>query len=298
MSGNPAVKRPHYGLFALASTVYTVGIVAFSIWSYAQQRTNILAQVDQSLINATHATEQILGDIFLACAVEIDSPSDLSSAGNKSNLNRFAENCSYDLLAAISCKNGELRALITGGTADREKSGGPSCIRTQVRTHLESDIQQLAGIGMEATRLKTVELEQCGQMHIAIRYRPLSGNTGYAILVARSTQEVNLLINRLAMRTVGVGILLYCMAFPLIVLYNFARARALRETAELHERLREDYIKLKERESELEDAIHDLERFNAVTLGREGRIIELKAEVNTLLEQMNQHKRYNVDHMD
>ena len=46
------------------------------------------------------------------------------------------------------------------------------------------------------------------------------------------------------------------------------------------------------REAELEDAIRDLERFNAITLGREDRIIGLKAEVNTLLEQMKRKKRY------
>jgi hypothetical protein len=39
----------------------------------------------------------------------------------------------------------------------------------------------------------------------------------------------------------------------------------------------------------------ELRRWHAVTLGRENRIIELKKEINLLLQKMNQSPRYNVD---
>ncbi len=85
---------------------------------------------------------------------------------------------------------------------------------------------------------------------------------------------------------------LLVMAIPLILLFHRARTYSIHQVEELNAELQRDYEKLKKHEDELEDAIADLERFNAVTTGREERIIELKTEVNTLLEELNRPKRY------
>ena len=156
----------------------------------------------------------------------------------------------------------------------------------------------LASSGNVSIRMQTLELGEYGELRVAIRYHPISADTGYAIVVARSTHDLNQLIYKLAMRAVGIGIFLYAMAFPLIALYHYIQTRSSQETADLNILLQQDFRKLKERKAKLEDAIHDLERFNAVAIGRESRIIELKAEVNTLLEMMKERKRYNVDYTE
>lgn len=94
------------------------------------------------------------------------------------------------------------------------------------------------------------------------------------------------------------SLFLVVMAFPLIALYHRARVRTSQRLKELNARLRRDYDELKLRETELQDAIRDLERFNAAASGREDRIIELKAEVNALLEKMNQPNRYNIAELE
>ena len=38
----------------------------------------------------------------------------------------------------------------------------------------------------------------------------------------------------------------------------------------------------------------ELERFNRVTINREGKMILLKEEINTLLEQTGKEKKYNI----
>jgi hypothetical protein len=40
--------------------------------------------------------------------------------------------------------------------------------------------------------------------------------------------------------------------------------------------------------------MEDLERFNRLTMGREHRMIQLKREINTLLEEMGREKKYRV----
>jgi hypothetical protein len=291
-------RKGYYGLFGLAATIYTAGVVAFAGWSYVQQRNNLLSQVDQSLIHATHATEQILGNVFIECAVTTDTAFESGHAHSQDNLNRFAEDCHFGILGAVAYKDGKQWELISGGQNNTPFPAEAPCLQELMSARLPPMISNMARTENGSTRIHTLDLEQCGEIRIAIRYNAISGDAGYAIFVARNMTEVNHLISTLALRSVGIGIFLYVMAFPLIVLYNFAQAKSSRETADLHEMLQRDYATLKERESELEDAIRDLERFNTVAIGRESRIIELKAEVNTLLEQMKQQKRYSVDHVE
>lgn len=85
---------------------------------------------------------------------------------------------------------------------------------------------------------------------------------------------------------------LILMAFPLIALYKRAGTRSSLQEKSLNSHLQQDNDQLKEHEKQLEHAIQDLERFNTLATGRELRIIELKREVNGLLEEMNRPKRY------
>ncbi|QWR77600.1 transporter substrate-binding domain-containing protein [Candidatus Magnetomonas plexicatena] len=55
-----------------------------------------------------------------------------------------------------------------------------------------------------------------------------------------------------------------------------------------------DITKAKQAEDELRQHTEDLERFSRLTIDREERMIELKEEVNTLLAQMNQSKKYKI----
>jgi hypothetical protein len=116
-----------------------------------------------------------------------------------------------------------------------------------------------------------------------------------AILSARHMEHCGELLDGLLLRKLVGSAFMLIMAFPLAASYNRARAVEQKKLAALDSQLEKDFETLKERETELQDAIQDLERFNALTLGRESRIIELKAEVNTLLEQMDRKKRYMID---
>ncbi len=296
MSERTVKKRASYGLFVIAAAIYMAGVVAFSFWSFFQQRTNLLAQVDQSLVHATYATEQILGDIFITCAVEIETVYELGYAANQKNLNRFAEDCHFDLLGAVGHKGAKRWALISGGKPN--KAHTTDLFPDLIHSKLSSTLRALETAGKGSIQMQTVEFGECGELRVAIRYHPISADTGYAILVALQTRDVKQLIHTLAIRTIAIGVFLYAMAFPLILLYNHTQVKSARKTADLHAQLQQDFIKQKERETELEDAIRDLERFNHVAVGRETRIIELKAEVNTLLERMKQKKRYAIDHVE
>lgn len=96
-----------------------------------------------------------------------------------------------------------------------------------------------------------------------------------------------------ALRSVGSGVFLLLAALlPMLALCRYTRTKTELTTAHLNAELKHKVARQKEREAELQDAIRDLERFNALAVGRENRILELKGEVNTLLEQQHQKRRY------
>ncbi len=298
MSVPPVTKRKYYVPFVLAAVIYTAGVVAFSFWSYRQQRNHLLAEDDQALINATHATEQILGSLFIACAVETETPYKIGYAENQANLNRFANDCQFDLLGALGHKGSKIWTLIAGGKPNKIHSPDASGLHDLLHTNLSATVKALSDSEDRPVQMQTLEIGEYGQLRIAIRYHTIGAGTGYAVLVAHSTRDMAQHMDALVLRTVAIALFLHIMAFPLIVLFNRAHAKTTKETEAHNIELQQDVIRQKTREAELEDAILDLERFNAVALGRENRIIELKGEVNTLLEQGNRQKRYTVDHVD
>ena len=294
MTGMKTAKARGYTPFVLAA-IYTGGVVMFSVGQYLKERTHILEHQDAVILHAAHAADEFLQDTLTDSLLKAGSLEPASWIDVQAHLNRFADACRFDLVGAAGFSGGELRRAVFGSRHHAAGSSDPVFIENLLRPMLSSP-DRLSADGI--IRLETAEAEPFGRVRMAYRYRSITADSGYAILVFRSTAPTSRLLNLLAWRTAGIGIALYVMVFPLIILYHFAQKRSSRQSAELNARLQEDFIKLKERESELEDAIGDLERFNAVAIGRESRIIELKAEVNTLLEEMNREKRYHIDSMD
>jgi hypothetical protein len=292
----PPEKSRSYGLFVLAALIYTAGVVAFSAWSYYQQRASLLAHIDHSLINATHATEQILGNIFIECAVETETLHELGFAANKAELGRFATACHFDAVGAIAVKGTNRWMLVEGGVHD-----GIIPVREVLFTdpiqsnHIEQVLRSISTPGNDPLCIQNMHHETYGLLRLAVRYQAISEETGYALAVMLSTDSLQDVLRAEILRKIANGLFLLIMAFPLVALFHRARVRSSKQMAELNTLLYQDLEKQKEREIELKDAIHDLERFNAVAVGRESRIIELKAEINALLKQMNRAIRYNID---
>jgi hypothetical protein len=55
-----------------------------------------------------------------------------------------------------------------------------------------------------------------------------------------------------------------------------------------------DISERKKMDTELKEHVADLERFNRLVIGREERMIQLKEEINGLLEKLGGEKKYKV----
>lgn len=119
-----------------------------------------------------------------------------------------------------------------------------------------------------------------------------------AFLVSQKSSVINQELAGQALRTSFAGLGMLALAIPLILIFSQYQRKAAAELSDMNDRLQHDVELQHTREEELKDAISELQRFNAVTAGRESRVIELKAEVNTLLEKLNREKRYNIERTD
>ncbi|VGO17662.1 hypothetical protein PDESU_06263 [Pontiella desulfatans] len=284
--------------FAFSATAYVAGVVAFSTWSYVENRETLLRDIDENLANGAFAIREILGNDYTQSLELVGSPDSAAYRALQKQLGRFANNGGFNVVGAVVRKSPGSYSLIAG-TADKEPGLDATKAVDAVPHNIRELVLDLATASDEhGLTLLTTDHSRYGRLRIAAFYKGTTNGTGIAYMVARKVDHANSMLREQAIRKAASGLFLLLMAVPLVLLYNQAQLRASKELAVLNSQLKQDVEGRKERESELQDAIHDLERFNAVTAGRENRIIELKAEVNELLQQVNRPQRYNIDKAD
>jgi hypothetical protein len=293
----PKSRRP-YGKLLLAGLFYMVGIAAFSLWSYRAQRGLTIGHMNQSLIIAAHATGQILGSEFLDETADLRQPDPESFNRRQQRLNGFARESGLVVLEAIAHKQARNYALICGegaATCAADSSVKPG---DPVPREVDAAITKAMRSESPAVTFSTMTLEPFGRVQVALMYEKKEGDEAIVFLVARNLDAIEKKLRNQALQQTVAALLLFLMAVPLAVLYNRMEKRSAKKLTDLNKRLQHDLELLEKRENELKDAVQDLERFGAATAGREGRILELKAEINRLLIELKREPRFHADTMD
>ncbi|VGO22007.1 hypothetical protein [Pontiella sulfatireligans] len=297
MNAKPKSRKRPYGPFALAAGAYVCGVVAFSLWSYQQQKNGLMGQAGRLLTNAAYAADELIGKDYAAQLTAQDLSGTETYAACQKKLNRLAKKSGLTGLGQAVKQSGETYALVYGhgssGTVITEIR-----YRTPLSPGLRSMVLELAGQRAQAETVQSYDHPEFGRLLAFVQYRPVGGDSGQVLFAIQDAGRLNKLLLAAAVQKSVAGVFLLVMIFPLVALYNRTKGKAAKKLAKLNALLQYDVETRKHREHELKDAIADLERFNAVAVGREDRIIQLKGEVNTLLEQLKQEKRYNVDHIE
>lgn len=285
--------KPKFGSFILAVTAYITGVLLFSFWSYFSHQNIRIDQMDETLLDATFSVKELLGTDGIATLPNGSAP----GFGKQQGLTRLARHGAFSSVAVISIDEKKITPLIVG----LNSSPAPTAVDTNrypIPPDVEMALLRLATAGTDDVNLFTTTHPEEEDIRYAIRFKAEHKGCGIAFLVA---QERTMLKEELAdqawhLFAAGLGMLF--LATPLISLFNRTRKKAEEELSSMNISLHHDIDQQQSREEELKDAISDLERFNAVSAGRESRIIELKAEVNELLQQLKREKCYNIDKID
>lgn len=291
-------RKGDYSAFALAAIVYGIGVAAFCCWLYLSQRAVMLSHFDQNMHSAIYTAREILGTgngRDLIREGRTDLPLYLQY---QLRLDRYAGQCGFTALGIAIREGDRIQYIISSkGLSDAEPSAAVQH-GEPVAEALAATIRNLAAKGGTNLVEFTHASPFFGDLRVALLYEPLTGESGFVFIAAKETVSIRRPLRTLALHMAVAILFLLSMAVPLVVFFSRAQRNAALKLAELNSRLQADVTLQKNREAEMKDAIRDLERFNALTVERENRIIDLKAEVNELLQQTNRAKRYNIEKTD
>ncbi|QBG48288.1 hypothetical protein EGM51_13125 [Verrucomicrobia bacterium S94] len=286
-----------YGTFILAAAVYVAGVILFSLWSFNAHRRALRNYVDKALVDAAFALEELLDSDKLTELEQNVSAGNSDFLATSAQLERVAMHGNFSAVLAGTVQHKHINIVVSGSSESRSKhrSLAHELLLTE---KLEKRILQMASAGRHATEMFTTTHPAFGKIRYALIYNPDTPEHGHLYAAAQESRYIEQQIGSqlLRMGIAAIGMLL--LAIPLITLFSRTQRLAAQNLAELNAHLQNDVEIRRAREEELKDAIKDLERFNAVTAERECRIIELKAEVNALLKEMNRDKRYTIDKID
>ena len=277
----PRRKHPRKNVL-LAAIVYVAGVIALISWSYIRHHRDHIHLLEAELTGTAVALQELL---------HADTQQLLADGAGQTELFR-------ERLAQLQriADQGQLLILGVVSTADFSR-------QLVAQASLSSNTVDLAFLsplahqheGETAPRTAIVNHPELGPLHLALLVAP-EQNAVYISALDASTPHIPMSAE-IVYATIS-GIILMALALPLAIISRTSERLLKLETEALNSRLKQDVKLQKSREKELKDAISDLERFNSVSSGRESRIIELKHEVNELLKQLGEEKRYNIESTD
>lgn len=282
--------KSRYGSFALAAAAYAAGVLIFSAWSYTAHRGELLGFMDKSLLDTAFSVREIVAP-EMNCCLHPENPEALTE-----QLRRTAQRGQFAGIGTAVIRDAHTDLLFAGPEAE---NAGNGLAYPELEHSLEQELIKLAGNCRDDALLFTLKCPRQGPIRAAAVFtagkEPGNGAV-YLALQHSSVIEQELADQMLRLTAAGAGLLI--LAVPLIILFSRSQKETASNLAEMNEHLQHDMELQKSREQELKDAISDLERFSSVAAGRESRIIELKSEVNELLEELSRDKRYNIDKID
>lgn len=272
-------KYPRKTLF-LAVVFYITGVITLISWTYVRQHREHALLQKAELTGTTVALYELLKDDAQKLLVDGTEMTSLL-AERRSQLDHIAKEGKLALLGMVQSDHANRHILVQSST-----------------TSDPIDLSLLITMANQLTadtppQTATLNHPQLGSLHIGfVRSREPDVLYFSALDASHCHPPAEILF---AILTAS---LLIALALPLAIISRSTERQLKLETVALNDRLKQDVKLQKSREKELKDAISDLERFNMVSSGRESRIIELKQEVNELLQKQEEEKRYNIEPTD
>lgn len=290
----------HHKTFRLTVAICVLGILTISGLSYYIGSRTLHKNLERELENAVFAIQEISNDDNAAARVLTGSTNAPAYLVYKEKLTRFLSQRSEISTVGIALydNNGGKLFLVAGTNSPAHDL--PEHLRSALLSHPAAEQKEPISYpdGDGAALISHLHLPDGTKVHAAAAVARIEA--GSTLLYYAGQLSASLKSKQYALLLLEASkALFYIAAIMLsIVFYASATKEKLRELNACNRELEEELQHLREKEKKLREIIRDNDRFNALTLRREERIILLKSEVNQLLAQMQREKRYNVDKTD
>lgn len=297
---NAEFIQKHYKSFRHTVAFCVIGLLAISAISYYVANQMLLKNRDHALENAVFAIQEIIVDDHAAARVLSGSTNAPAYLSYKEKLSRFLSQSREISIAGVALYKSGNEVIFLAAETNAPGYMLAENLRAALEALPAEEQQQPRKEPASGTQpgIFHLDFSTAGKMHAAVSFVHMeSGNTliyyaGQPAEAFQSRQYAYLLLE-------SAHALFSIIAIVLSIVFYTEATKAKHEGLNARNKeLQEELHLLQAKEKKLRDIIRDNERFNTLTLRREERVIQLKAEVNQLLAQMQREKRYNVDKMD
>jgi hypothetical protein len=116
-------KISQHSFIVISVLIYLMGVIAYSFWTYYEQKKEIMAQVDNKLKEAAMSIDYLIPDGYHDRAIEPDSISEIEYSENTNILSKQADNFGVKYLYSIVLKDNKIYFTSSSATSEEMLTG-------------------------------------------------------------------------------------------------------------------------------------------------------------------------------
>ncbi|MDP2851336.1 MAG: ATP-binding protein [Sulfuricurvum sp.] len=236
------MKKYYYGAVAF----YLMAVIAYIGYQYTQQRSALVAEIDQRLIQCARVTDQLLPPSVHTPVMNAGSVSPEHDRQNRLVLSRFAETMSVKYVYSFVLEKGKIYFTSSSATSEELKSG-------EDISYFFDEYADASPILFKAFKTGKIQFDETIDQwgHFRSVFLPHISPSGRIYITAADIEvsNINAQLNALLLRSMGEALFYMLILFPFFIAYRMHNLTIQKElTAQVDERtadLRERSVAVK-----------------------------------------------------
>lgn len=236
------MKKYYYGAVAF----YLMAVIAYIGYQYTQQRSALVAEIDQRLIQCARVTDQLLPPSVHTPEMNAGTVSPEHDRQNRLVLSRFAETMSVKYVYSFVLEKGKIYFTSSSATSEELKSG-------EDISYFFDEYTDASPILFKAFKTEKIQFDETIDQwgHFRSVFLPHISPSGRIYITAADIEvsNINAQLNALLLHSMGEALFYMLILFPFFIAYRMHNLTIQKElTAQVDERtadLRERSVAVK-----------------------------------------------------
>lgn len=236
------MKKYYYGAVAF----YLMAVIAYIGYQYTQQRSALVAEIDQRLIQCARVTDQLLPPSVHTPEMNAGTVSPEQDRQNRLVLSRFAETMSVKYVYSFVLEKGKIYFTSSSATSEELKSG-------EDISYFFDEYTDASPILFKAFKTEKIQFDETIDQwgHFRSVFLPHISPSGRIYITAADIEvsNINAQLNALLLHSMGEALFYMLILFPFFIAYRMHNLTIQKElTAQVDERtadLRERSVAVK-----------------------------------------------------
>ncbi|DAB37636.1 MAG TPA: hypothetical protein CFH83_10180 [Sulfuricurvum kujiense] len=224
------MKKYYYGAVAF----YLMAVMAYIGYQYTQQRSELIAEIDQRLIQCASVTDQLLPASLHTNAIHTGTIAPADDLQNRLVLSRFAETMNVKYVYSFVLEKGKIYFTSSSATSEELKSG-------EDISYFFDEYTDESPLLLDAFKTQQMQFEESSDQwgHFRSVYLPHISPSGRVYITGADIEvsNINAQLNALLLHSMGEALFYMLILIPFFVAYRMHNLSIQKElTAQVDER--------------------------------------------------------------